>query len=309
MLRGPRAPLWFVFVLAVAEALVWRYLAGDPGSSELRGGDSPDVQVAFWQLVLLVAGYVWQGIQIAGEITLKILAWSVKLLWAFAVAINNAAIAVGKALVFLAKQAWVFLRDTYTHVLRPMWEKFWNWFDRFRGWLDRTFGPIFRFLERIRKYVLDFYDKWVRPILDAIGIARKVLGVLSSLGLEWARALDRKLREIEEAIQKPFRDVVRLINEAIGVLNRVVTADGLFQRVALIRTIERDMRYIGRAFVNWRSAPVTPQQRDAVKGLLKPRPIEELRREAVAHIEGTGGPRAGLIREMVIVWTQEIERR
>jgi hypothetical protein len=240
----PPPPLWFVLLLGVAEALAVRALTGSIGVGEGEGSPAPPLSLAFWPFLILVASWIWTGIQVAGRITLQILAYSVKLLWAFATRIQSALIAVGRTLIDVGKQAWRFLRWTYTDVLQPAWRQFWKWFDQLRKWLDKTFGPTLRFLDAVRTHILKFYDKWVRPILDVIGFARQVLGILASLGLEWARELDRKLRWLEEKIDAPFRLVLAKLNEIIGIVNRVVTADGLFQRVALLRSTFRDANYV-----------------------------------------------------------------
>lgn len=309
LLYRPAPPLWFLLLLAIAEGLITRALFGGIGAGDGSASPAPPLSLAWWAVVMLVASWVWTGVQVAGRITLQILAWSVKVLWAFATAINNAAVAIGRAFVEFGRKAWDFIQATYERVLRPAWLKFWEWFDNTRRWLESVFRPVLEFLDRIRSYVLRFYETYVRPILDVIGMARRVLGILASLGLDWAQKLDEKLRWLEEKIEAPFRIAIAKINEAIGIINRVVTADGLFQRLAYVRTLERDMRYLNRAFANWRSKPTLDADFQATKKKLAAKTPAELERDAVAHIDGTGGPRAALISEMVQHWTIQIERR
>lgn len=299
-----RPPAWFVVLAVVALGFVCA--AGDPREFAPGPDGLPARPLgAFWPAVMLVVGWIWTGIQVAGRITLQILAWSVKILWAFATRIQGALVAVGRTLLDIGRKAWDFLRLTYERVLRPAWMKFWNWFDKLRRWLDRTVGPVLRFLDSVRTHILKFYDKWVRPILDTIGIARRVLGILSSLGLEWARALDRKLRWLEEKIDLPFRIALGKINEVIGVINRVVTADGLFQRLAYIRTLQRDIDYTLRIAFNRQSRDVTPDERDA---FLRADPIksrELLLRESRTYLTTGQGPHAASISE----WSQILVSR
>jgi hypothetical protein len=309
LLYRPAPPLWFLLLLCLLEAALWRSLGGLVSPAPPATSPLPDLTLAWWAIVMLVAGWVWTGVQVAGRITLTLLSWSVKVLWAFATAINNAAVAIGRAFVEFGRKAWDFIQVTYERVLRPAWQKFWEFFDKTRRWLESVFRPVLEFLDRIRSYVLRFYETYVRPILDVIGIARRVLGILASLGLDWAQKLDEKLRWLEEKIEAPFRIAIAKINEAIGIINRVVTADGLFQRLAYVRTLERDMRYLNRAFANWRSKPTPDADFQATKKKLAAKTPAELERDAIAHIDGTGGPRAALISEMVQHWTIQIERR
>lgn len=300
VLGRPAPPFWFLLLLCALEGLTWRALGGADRSGE--------IQYAFWAAVFLIASAIWTGVQVAGKVTLTILAWSVKALWAFAIAVNNGAVAVGKALVNFGSKAWQFIRLTYDEVLKPAWQFFWKWFDRLRRWIQAAVGPVLDFLDKIRQYVLGFYETYVRPILDAIGIARRVLNVLASLGLDWARALDQKLRWLEEKIDAPFRLIIQKLNEIVDVIDRVVTLDGLFQRVAYIRTLERDMRFVGRAFVNWRSLPLTPQDFENVRADLATRSSRERIRgdfESRIRIDGAA---AATVREHALIWEQAIRR-
>lgn len=300
LLGRPAPPFWFLLLLCAIEALAWQQLGGaarDDGS-----------QVAFWQIIGLIAGAIWTGVQVAGKVALTILTWSVKLLWAFAISVNNAAIAIGRVLVNFGQKAWSFLRLTYDEVLKPAWQFFWKWFDRLRRWIQTAVGPVLDFLDKIRGWVLGFYETYVRPILDALGIARRVLNLLASLGFDWARALDAKLRWLEEKIDAPFRVVIQKLNEIVDVIDRVVTLDGLFQRVAYIRTLERDLRFVGRAIVNWRSLPITPEDFTAIRADIAARSNRERIREDFTARVRIDGAAAATVREHALIWEQAIRR-
>lgn len=308
MFKRPPPPLWFLLLLVALEALTWRWLITSfdvtaPGPREL----APPA-LAFWGFVLMLAGWIWTGVQVAGRITLTVLAWSVKVLWAFAIAVHDAAIAIGRAFVQFGHKAWDFLRLTYDRVLRPAWTKFWEWFDKTRHWLERVFGPVLNFLERVRSWVLDFYAKWVRPILDTIDIARRLLGILASLGLDWARELDRKLRWLEEKIEAPFRLVIAKLNEIAGVINRVVTADGLFQRIAYIRTLQRDVAYVWRGLFEPVKTELTPEERDRygqpLPGKTRAQHVSELR-TYIARRDGPIAPRTNEWIADVVIQAQQ----
>ena len=90
--------------------------------------------------------------------------------------------------------------------------------------------------------------------------------ILSSLGVAWARKLDAQLGAIEDKIERPFRYVLAKVNEIVNLVNRVITADGLFQRAALIRSLGRRLQVRVEsnpavASVN----PLTDAQRDEVR--------------------------------------------
>lgn len=299
-------PLWFIALTAAALGLLCRVLAPAPLAGGGAGPDEPQIQLAFWSLIVTIASAIWTGVQVAGRVTLEILRWSVQSLWVFARSTYNAVVGFGKAAITGFRKAWDFLQATYTRVLKPAWEKFWNLFDRVRRGLESIVRPVFKFLEFLKGELLGFYQKWIRPVLDVIGIARKVLRVLTSLGVDWARALDRKLAELERRIDAPFRYALEQINQVINVLNRVVTADGLFQRLALIRSIERDIREVSRAFVNWRARPVTDEEWAALRKRATERTMEDVRRD-VGDLLSTGGGKHGpWVQEMALIWTKEL---
>ena len=261
-----------------------------------------------WAFLGTLVGFLWDGIQVAYNVILVALQWSVKFLWTFATATYNILIKFARVTGRWIRAGWEATRSLYDHVLRPAWEKLWRFYDRVRRWIDRVFGPILQFLEKVRQRLLTFYNRFIRPILDAIGIARRVLRILETLGVDWARKLDAKLAELEERITRPFQLVLAKINEIVNLIDRVITFNGLVQRLALVRSIERDIRYVSRAFVNWRSNPTPDAEFNAIKRSLHTKSRAQLESEFAAHVSGRDGPRSGLIDEMVIHWTRAIER-
>jgi hypothetical protein len=154
-------------------------------------------------------------------------------------------------------KAWDGLKIVYHDVLKPALQ----WFDahvkRLYDWLRKTFRPVFDFLYRVRGELLTLYKKYVRPVLDIIDYTRAGLRILGDLGVDWARALDRRLGEFESVVSENFRRILSYVNQAIDVLNSIVTVDRLFQRVPFLRTIVRDSRFVWRAMVNPAVRPLT----------------------------------------------------
>ena len=74
-----------------------------------------------------------------------------------------------------------------------------------QDWLKRVFRPLFAFLLRLRRELLNFYVKFIRPVLDVIEAIRFGLQLLGRLGVEWAKELDRKLAQLENAIARTRR--------------------------------------------------------------------------------------------------------
>jgi len=251
----------------------------------------------------------WAGLQAVGQASLYILTIFVNSLAIIVRGIANGLLTFGKVLQRGLLEAWHFFRTTYDRILKPAWLKFWRVVDWARDTLDDFFRPIFKFLRHLRDELLKFYDKWVRPILDTIGIARKVLSVFRALGIEWAKKLDAKLASLEEAIDRPFRALLGKLNEVINFVNRIATADGLFQRLALVRSIERDIRYVSRAFVNWRSKPLIVADYEERRKLANAHPLAVVRRDTTEALQTGSGRYGPLIDEMGAQWRLYLEGR
>lgn len=289
-------PSWFVLLVALVAAYCVRAAlpAGTP--------ETPPLQFAWFAWVVIAAQAIWAGIQATGQVIVIALQFAVHALFLVVEYIHNALIEVGKAAMSGFRSAWTFLRTTYEDVLKPGWQKFWLWVDRARAWLNNFFAPVFRFLRDLRNEILGFYEHWVRPVLDAIEIARKGLQVLASLGIEWAKKLDGELARLEALIDAPFQFALRKINEVIGIVDRIVTADGLFQRLALIRSIERDLRYVSRAMVNWRSQPLTDADYVPMKSLPGVRTMADVTRDTEEILLFGTGRYEPIVKEMRAQW-------
>ncbi len=82
----------------------------------------------------------------------------------------------------------------------------------------------------------------------------------------------------------------------------MVTADGLFQRLALIRSVERDIRELNRAFLNWRSKPLTEADYIALRKRTNEWTPEDARRNAAIAIVDGRGRYSSLIEEQATQW-------
>ena len=296
--RRAAPPLWFLLCLAVVEALVYRVVSGNLDSWTLGGGQGQPVTVAFWPAIILIGSLIWKGLEVAGRVSLAVLQWVVANLSLVVTKALNALKDVGLGLLTGLKKTWEFFKLTYDRVLKPAVLKFWRWFDKARKWLDDTFRPVLDFLKGIRDNLLLFYKTWIRPWLDLIDITRRGLRILSSLGVAWARKLDAQLGAIEDKIERPFRYVLAKVNEIVNLVNRVITADGLFQRAALIRSLGRDYKYAWNLIRSAYSNPLTDAQRDEVRKRKPAHTVSALRAEFEEYFETGTGKNAARLNEV-----------
>lgn len=301
-------PLWLLLSVAVVVAGCLRWWGFVDAGISLDDGDGRPALLSFFGFLITIGTLIWRGLEVAGRVTLAALSWSVKALWLFATKTHNGLITLGRGVLTGLQKAWKFFELTYERVLKPAWQKFWNFFDKVRRWLDDTFGPVIEFLRDVRDGIIDFWKTWVRPWLDVIDVSRRILRILGSLGLRWAAELDRRLGAIQDAIETPFRLLLAKVNEVINVVNRIVTLDGLFQRVYLMRSVLRDAGLIVHGLANARSKALTNAEREEMRKQLKGRPLEQIIAEKREYFRTGGGPSQPLIAEMVLIARRALAR-
>jgi hypothetical protein len=237
-----------------------------------------------------IIGFIWNALQGFADISIEVLAFAVSILQTGAATMAGV-IRDGFDVVRGGfNVAWDFLKTTYDDVLKPAWNTFWGWFDKLRTWLDTTFGPILKFLQRVRDALLKYWNMFVRPWLDLIDVTRKGLSVLASLGVSWAKALDARLTAIEQAIEKPFLFILAQLNGVINVVNKVVTADGLIQRVALIRSLAANYQLAWKAIVAPYSTSIDDIARGDLKTSLNARTLDDITADFENCLDGGDGP-------------------
>jgi hypothetical protein len=323
-------PTWaLVLTLALVAALqLWRLAHG---RAPLRIGSADGAQAAWLAWVGLIAGWIKTGSEVIGKLTLLALRWAVANLSLVAARLGNGLKSLGHALLVGVKDTWAFFRSTYEDVLKPAMQKLWGWFKTFRQWLKDTFGPILKHLTDLRDTLLRFWKTYVRPWLDLIDVTRRLLNIFGAMGLDWAKKLDRKLAEFERLIEQPFKLLLGKINEVIGIVNRIITVDGLIQRVALIGSLGRDYQQAWRAITQPYSAPVASVDRDKMNAALAaamiaagvpasiaigliaagvvPLPPPTVQQSVSAYIRTGSGAHRVLLDEMTIIWRKAIVGR
>ena len=144
-------------------------------------------------------------------------------------------------------RVWDGLKAYYNAVLKPFALEVYGLFTRVRDWLTKIFTPILDWLQRARKYLLELWNDWVKPVLDIVDIVRGGLRVLGDLGVEWAKELDQRLAEYESLVTENFLKILAPLNKAIDVVNSIVTGDLLLQRIPFLSTLYRDITYVRAA--------------------------------------------------------------
>lgn len=272
----PRPPLPRLRPLDLAAACVVALVV-----STLDGAlGPPGVSVAFFGIfgaIVTAVSSIWRVARGAVTATLKIaiegIRWAVNNLTRFVVA------GLKKSAVFIQRSMQTFyrwLQRSFRSLVR-MLDRAVTWL---HGTLTRIFQPILDWIDRAKAWIRRIYDRFVRPILDLIEVSRRVLRVLAYLGVDWARALDRQLARIEQLITFPFEWVVSKLNEVVGWINRIVTVDGLLQRVILLNSLFRDYTLTTNMWWTGQQRPLTPAEEASYLA----RPRRQLPDQAIADL-------------------------
>jgi AcrR family transcriptional regulator len=304
-LPSRRAPCWFYVLVAAVLAVALRELVPASPASGGAGITSHPPALAWWTIIVSIVEALWKGVEVAGRVALAVLQYSVHWAW-------RAIVLLGKGAAEIAGYAWTGLRKTWSvlkyAVLHPKaaWEKLWHWVDRAEQWLKDTVGPVLDWLQQLARKLRTFYRDYVQPWLDILDVTRRALRVLAALGVDWARTLDAKLGAIEDVIASRFLQIVGYLNDVINIVNRVVTADGLFQRLAFLRTLQRDYAHAWSIILNGFSKPLTAGDRDDITKRTAAKPLADVRRDVGAYVRDGTGSDAALLDEVAGQWRKYV---
>jgi hypothetical protein len=300
-LPARRAPLWFYVLVAALVAVALRELVPASPASSGAGSTSHPPALAWFAIIVSIVEAIWKGVEVAGKVALAILQYSVHWAW-------RAITLLGKGAAELAGYAWKGLRKTWTAlkyaVLHPKaaWEKLWHWVDRAEQWLKDTVRARARLAAAAREEAADVLARLRAAVArrhrrDAARPARA------------RRARDRvgettrrDARRDRGRIAAKYLELAGYVNDVINIVNRVVTADGLFQRLAYIRTVVRDFQLTWNALLNGWHKPLTAGDVATVKKRVEGKPLADVQRDVRAYIRNRSGDDAGLLSEVAVAW-------
>lgn len=165
--------------------------------------------------------------------------------------------------------------------------------------LDKIFGPIIDFLDKVKFHLKKIYDKVIKPIIDTIEFVRSVLKLLSLFHIDWAKKLDTKLQQLEEYVLAPYELIVAKLNEVSNWINRIVTLNGLLQKVLLLQSLLRDAGAVSNLTFNSalkdRGTGLNPRSPGGVDTIAPETVVRDMR----LHFETGNAKYSGVIRESV----------
>jgi hypothetical protein len=218
---------------------------------------------------------------------------------------RGAVVEFGKKLVDYISRAGAFLsrvigalRRFYQQFIAPLVTTIAGIIARISRVLNRILGPIIRAVMKFRKWLLTFYDKVLRPILDTIAAVRAVLRILGKLGVKAAEKLDDALAGVEDKIRGAYLSLLSKTNEIIDVLNRIVTLDGLLQRVTLLNSLYSYRRDWINQFYWAQSRKLTPGEEQSLSTIPEAREPIEMAATLRSYLVFRDGPLRARVDEM-----------
>lgn len=137
------------------------------------------------------------------------------------------------------------VRTLYNVVISPVVDAVRIGFDRFRGFLDRVFSPIFRVLDWVSDFLDKIWSRVIAPIFEVLDRLRLVFRLLDELGVGFAGLVERFLERIQTEIFNAFREVRTFVNNVTSWFDVLLDPRGWIRSTPFLMTI---WRYGGNVF-------------------------------------------------------------
>ncbi len=181
----------------------------------------------------------------------------------------NVILIVAKFLLVMLGRIRDFFKTIWENVIKRGLVKLVQIYASIRAKLAKIFGPILRIIRRIRTWI----DRHILPIvlrvINAIQRIRQVLVVFRIMGFEWAKALDRKLAQLENDIQFAFEFVRRRLNFISTIIELIMQPDLIMRRNVLLASVLSSLGAIKRGLALGSFRPTTDEEEKKRKETLE----------------------------------------
>ncbi len=149
----------------------------------------------------------------------------------------------------------------WEHGVKTVLSKALNTFVKVRDWLQKVFAPLIKWLRILRQWQDQFFNRYVRPVLNLIQHIRSVLAVFRIFHLHFADALDKWLGKLEGKIIKNTVFLRQKINQILSFLELIVDPSLVFRRVPWLARLNRSIAAVARALRRSGNVPLTTAQK------------------------------------------------
>ena len=247
------------------------YTGPDPSDPNNMVGLMLTLFQQVWEEVINLWGYIFQAFDWVYQHLQLLLDWIVRGLKALGSALWRALQALGH-LNFRA--IWNALKRAYERFQRAL-----RWYQK----------HVQEPLDRIRRTIMDLYNRFWRPILRMLDSFRVFIRLLSIFNRQLAAKLDGALFSLEAKLMYPITAVLQRVNELSSYVRAIITASGLLDRVLTLETLRRDASLVWEVLTNPRARIYEP--------IVKPQPYtyDQLKVDVGVFASTGAGPIADYI--------------
>lgn len=154
------------------------------------------------------------------------------------------------------------LKWLWQQVVKTIMTRLPNLLKNYRQWMHDHLQSVIDFFTKLRKWYDDFFKNWIKPILNMIGIMRKILTIFRLLGFKWAARLDGDLAMIEQKIVQTYTTLRGYINQAITWIDLIVDPTGILRRNPLFAAIFQSANEMRNVLLTVPTRPLTGSETD-----------------------------------------------
>jgi hypothetical protein len=261
--------------------------------------------------LLLVGQFGWDNGDngnILGGLLSGVAAYLISLIqfvWSVLVAVVNYLVAVinfmWQFLLRLFQDVKNALTWVWENVIKGTLTKAVSIFARVRNWLQKVLGPIIKYIQLAKKLMDEYFNKYIKPIINTLNIFRKFLGVFRILGFKWAARLDGDIAKIEGKITEVYTTLRGYLNTAITYLDLIVDPLGILRRNPLFAALIKSAPELQNLLYAATQRPLTGSEIDSAKqDATRYTPGSLKQRYADYYSKGQLDPCAEMLRQQTI---------
>ena len=142
-------------------------------------------------------------------------------------------------------------------------------------------------IDRLRRTIMDLYNRFFRPILRVLDSFRVMIRILALFNRRLAAKIDGALFSLEAKLMWPITELLKRVNELSSYTRAIITSLGLLDRVLLVESLRRDASLVWEVLTNPRQQIYGPT--------VKPEPHPSIAQAAIdihLYVQTGGGPTA-----------------
>jgi hydrogenase maturation factor len=133
---------------------------------------------------------------------------------------------------------------------RKIWDAIKRGYDRLHRALDWYMRHVQGPIDRLRRQVMDIYNRFFKPILRVLDTFRVMVRIVAVFNRKLAAKLDSRLFALESKLMYPITATLKRLNEISSHLRAIITALGYLDRVLILETLRRDALLVWEVLTN-----------------------------------------------------------